>query len=73
MYYFARNCYCYSGRNLLPKVLSLSDFSDITFKTGDNVSEYYQKKMHAGGTLGLNIKLLLEGLTNRLPSVKSSN
>ena len=67
MYYFARNCYCYSGRNLLPKVLSLSDFSDIRFKTGENASEYYQKKMHAGRALRPDTILILEDLIDGLP------
>ena len=29
-----------------PGELSLSDFSEIILKTGEDVSEYYQKKMH---------------------------
>ena len=48
-----------------PGELSLSDFSDIRFKTVE-VSEYYQKKMHAGRDLGLDTKLLSEGLTDGL-------
>ena len=47
--------------------LSLSNFSDIRFKTGEDASEYYQKKMNVGRTLGLENKLLLEGLTDGLP------
>ena len=47
--------------------LSLRDFSEIRFKTNEDVSEYYQKKMHAGRALGLDTKLLLEGLTDGLP------
>ena len=45
----------------------LSDFSDIRFKTSEKVSEYYQKKMHAGIALGLNTTSLFEGLTDGLP------
>ena len=50
-----------------PGELSLSDFSEIKFKTGEDVSEYYQKKMNIGRNLGLENKLLLEGLTDCLP------
>ena len=46
--------------------LSLSDFSDIRFKAGEDVSECYQKKMNIGRTLGLDNKLLLESLTSSL-------
>ena len=44
--------------------LSLNDFLGITFKTGKDVREYSQNKMHAGRALGLDTKLLLEGLTD---------
>ena len=39
--------------------LTLRDFSKIKFKTGEDASEYYQKKMHVGQALGLDTKLWL--------------
>ena len=69
MCYNVRNGYSYLMRNLLPQNhlnYLLSDFSDIRFKAGEDVSEYYQKKMNVGRTLGLD-KSLLEGLTDGLP------
>ena len=50
-----------------PGELSLNDFSDIRFKTGEDLSEYYQKKINARRALGLDTKLLLECLTDSLP------
>ena len=50
-----------------PGEISLSDFSEIRFKIGDNVTDYYHKKLHVGRNLGLDAKLLLEGLTDGLP------
>ena len=69
MCYNVRNGYSYLMRNLLPQNhlnYLLSDFSDIRFKAGEDVSEYYQKKMNVGRTLGLENKLLFEGLTDSL-------
>lgn len=51
----------------LPGEPSLSDFSEIKFKIGDNVNEYYQKKMKMGRDLGLEQKFILDGLTEGLP------
>ena len=44
-----------------PGELSISDFSEIKFKMGENLSEI-KKKMHSGQVLGLDTKLLLKGL-----------
>ena len=43
------------------------DFSEITFKIGEGISEFYQKKMDASRALGLGTKLLLEGFIDGLP------
>lgn len=51
----------------LPGEASLSDFSEIKFKIGDEVNEYYQKKMKMGRELGLEQKFILDGLTEGLP------
>ena len=47
--------------------LTLRDFSKIKFKTGEDASECYQKKMYARRALELDTKLMLEGLTDGLP------
>ena len=41
--------------------IPLNDFSEIQFKIGDNVIDYYHKKLHADRNLELDAKLLLEG------------
>lgn len=51
-----------------PEQVTLGDFSSIKFNRGDNVSEYYQKKLQIGRLLGLETRFLMEGLTEGLPS-----
>lgn len=46
---------------------SLTDFTNIRFKSGDDLNEYYQKKTKIGRELGLENKFILEGLTEGLP------
>lgn len=50
-----------------PGDLSLTDFTSITFKIGDDLNEYYQKKTKVARNLGLDNKFILEGLTEGLP------
>lgn len=40
-----------------PDTPSLTDFSSIQFKVGDDLNEYYQKKTKMGHTLGLDTVL----------------
>ena len=57
-------------KNSQPQVkflLEFSDFSEIQFKIGDNVTDYYHKKLHVGRNLVLDAKLQLEGLMNGIP------
>lgn len=51
----------------IPNTLSLTDFSCIQFKFGEDLNEYYQKKTKMGRTLGLDPCFILEGLTEGLP------
>lgn len=51
----------------LPGEPSLTDFTNVRFKYGENINEYYQIKVKLGRDLGLENKFLLEGLTEGLP------
>lgn len=51
----------------LPAEPSLTDFTNIRFKYGEDVNEYYHNKVKLGRDLGLDNKFLLEGLTEGLP------
>ena len=50
-----------------PGELFLSNFSDVRFKTGEDVSEYYQQNVCAERALGLDTNLLLEAFAEGLP------
>ena len=49
-----------------PREISLSNFLQIHFKRGDDVIDYYHKKLHVVRNLELDAKLI-EGLTAELP------
>lgn len=50
-----------------PENISLNDFTSIRFKNGDDLNEYYQKKVKVARNLGLDPKFILEGLSEGLP------
>lgn len=50
-----------------PGQISLTDFTELKFKLGENVNEYYQQKLKLGRGLGLDNRFILDGLTEGLP------
>ena len=58
-----------------PGEITLSNFSEIWFEIGNNVTDYYHKKLLVGRNLGLDAKLLLEGFKQtvvvNLPKITS--
>lgn len=50
-----------------PETLSLTDFSNVRFKFGEDLNDYYQRKTKIGRQLGLELRFILDGLTEGLP------
>ena len=47
---------------------SFSDFTGVCYTQKDDITQYFHKKIEIGRKLGLNTKMLLEGLTDGLPA-----